>query len=198
MGYNATQTGYLFLPMAFFMVIASTIGSRFTGKVKSHIVITISTIIAGIGLLTFTILDPRSGPFGVMIPMSIMAFGLGFAMSQRTNAIASVVPEHEMGMASSVLALARNIAGAFGIALFGTILDNTIGSALMNTAKNSVVHATSAIAYQQAASLMILHSYIVAYHTVFISAAVVMFFGAILAFSIKPKVERLDVQVHVE
>jgi MFS family permease len=198
MGYNATQTGYLFLPMAFFMVIASLLGSKLTGKVRSYIVITASTIVAGIGLLTFTILDPRSGPLDIIIPMSIMAFGLGFAMSQRTNAIASVVPAHEMGMASSVLALARNIAGAFGIALFGTLLSNSLGSAVLNTARNSAVHATSALQFQQGATLIILHSYIVSYHTVFYVAAFVLFFGAILAFFIKPKVEITDVQVHVE
>jgi len=39
-------------------------------------------------------------------------------MAQRTNIIATVVPTHEIGMASSVLALARNVAGAFGIAIF--------------------------------------------------------------------------------
>jgi len=198
MGYNATQTGYLFLPMAFFMVIASMLGSKLTGKVKSYIVITTSTIVAGIGLLLFTVIDPRSGPLDIIIPMSVMAFGLGFAMSQRTNAIASVVEAHEMGMASSVLALARNIAGAFGIALFGTLLSNSVGSAVLNTARNSVVHATSAIQYQEGVTLIILHANIVAYHIVFITAASVLFIGAILSFVIKPKVERTDVQVHVE
>jgi len=198
LGYNATQTGYIFLPMAFFMVIASFIGSRLTGKVKSHIVITISTVIAGIGLLSFLAIDPRSGPLDIIIPMSIMAFGLGFAMSQRTNAIASVVEPHEIGIASSVLALARNIAGAFGIALFGTILQNKITSTVLETAKNSVIHVTSSAVYAQGASLIIFHSYIVAYHTVFVTAAMVLFAGAIMSFMIHPKKEKLDVQVHVE
>lgn len=198
LGYNATQTGLIFLPMAFFMVIASFIGSKFTGKVKSYIVITISTFIAGVGLLTFVILDPRSTMIDVIIPLSIMAFGLGLGMSQRTNAIASVVDSSEMGIASSVLALARNIAGAFGIAMFGTILQNSINRAVMDTAKNSVIHVTSSLVYQQAASLIILHSYIVAYHTVFYIAAAVLFVGAILSFVIKPKVEKLGVEVHVE
>ncbi len=53
-----------------------------------------------------------------------MAFGLGFGMAQRTNIIASVVPQSEIGVASSILALVRNIAGAFGIAIFATILND--------------------------------------------------------------------------
>jgi hypothetical protein len=198
LGYNATQTGYIFLPMAFFMVISSFIGAKLTGKVKSHIVITISTVIAGIGLLSFLMIDPRSGPLDIIIPLSILAFGLGFAMSQRTNAIASVVEPHEIGIASSVLALARSIAGAFGIALFGTILNNTINNTVLETAKNSAIHVTSTAVYQQGASLIIFHSYIVAYHTVFFMAAMVLFVGAILAFTIHPKNERTDIEVHIE
>ena len=57
-----------------------------------------------------------------------MAFGLGFGMAQRTNVIAAVVPTEEIGIASSILALGRNIAGAFGIAVFGTILTNSTNS----------------------------------------------------------------------
>ena len=125
------------------------------------------------------------------VALAQLASSGGAALSLRAIA-------REMGMASSVLALARNIAGAFGIALFGTLLSNSLGSAVLNTARNSAVHATSALQFQQGATLIILHSYIVSYHTVFYVAAFVLFFGAILAFFIKPKVEITDVQVHVE
>ena len=52
-------------------------------------------------------------------------------MAQRTNIIASVVDQHEIGIASSVLALARNIAGAFGIAVFATILTSVTNSEVL-------------------------------------------------------------------
>ena len=57
-----------------------------------------------------------------MLAVFVLAFGMGFGMAQRTNIIAAVVPEHEIGISASILALARNIAGAFGIALFATII----------------------------------------------------------------------------
>ena len=122
LGYDATKTGYIFIPMAFFMVISSAIGGSLTGKFKPKYIIFTSTLIAAIGVFMFTGLDPRSGILAVIIPLSVMAFGLGFGMSQRTNVITVVVPVEEMGIASSVLALGRNIAGSFGIAIFGTIL----------------------------------------------------------------------------
>ena len=53
--------------------------------------------------------------------MSIMAFSLGFGMAQRTNLVAVVVRHEEIGEASAVLALVRNISGAFGVAIFSTL-----------------------------------------------------------------------------
>ncbi|HSD12666.1 MAG TPA: DHA2 family efflux MFS transporter permease subunit, partial [Patescibacteria group bacterium] len=124
LGYGATKTGYLFMPMAAMMMLAAPIGGRLTGKVQPRYVITASTAVAALGIALFARLDPHSGLLDIIFPLSIMAFGLGFGMAQRTSIIASAVPPSEIGVASSVLALARNIAGAFGIAVFGTILKN--------------------------------------------------------------------------
>ena len=124
LGYSATESGYLFMPMAFTMVLASPIGGSLVGKVQARYVIFVSTIIAAIGIFMFTNIEPKSTAIDIIIPLVVMAFGLGLGMAQRTSIVASVVDPHEIGIASSVLALVRNIAGAFGIAIFGTILSN--------------------------------------------------------------------------
>src|ERR1035437_1825704 len=126
LGFNATESGYLFIPMAIAMMVASPLGGMLTGKVQTRYIIFVSTLVASIGIFLFTRLDPRSTALDIIIPLGVMAFGLGFGMAQRTNIVASVVPENEIGIASSILALVRNIAGAFGIAIFATILSNRI------------------------------------------------------------------------
>src|SRR5207249_660370 len=124
LGYDATASGYLFIPLAAALMLAAPLGGILTGKVQSKYVIAASTFVAAVGLYLFASIDARSTAWDIMIPLSIMAFGLGFGMAQRTNIIASVVPDHEIGVASSILALARNIAGAFGISIFATVLNN--------------------------------------------------------------------------
>jgi hypothetical protein len=86
-----------------------------------------STFVAGVGLFLFSFLDPRSSALAIIVPLAIMAFG----MTQHTNIIASTVSQNEIGSASSVLALARNIAGAFGIAVSGTIIQNVTNSKIL-------------------------------------------------------------------
>ncbi len=193
LGYDATQTGYLFMPMAFVMLLAAPLGANLTGKVKPNYVIMASTLIASIGLFLFSHLDPRSGPLDIIFPMSIMAFGMGFGMSQRTNVVASAVPIQEIGAASSVLALARNIAGAFGIAVFGTILQNATYRNVLDAAQNSALNVHTPTNLLTFTELIILKSQILAYDKVFIIASVVLFIGGIAAYWIKIKKE-----VHAE
>ena len=91
LGYNATQTGYLFMPMAAALMLGAPIGGRLIGKVQPRYVIAASTLVAGIGLYMFSWIDPRSGPLDIIIPLCIMAFGLGFGMAQRTSICLSLI-----------------------------------------------------------------------------------------------------------
>lgn len=191
LGYDATKTGYLFIPMAVCMMIASPIGGSLTGKVQPRYVIFASTLVAGLGIYLFSYLDPRSSALAVIIPLSIMAFGMGFGMAQRTAVITAVVPDEEMGIASSILALGRNIAGAFGIAVFGTILTNTTNSNVLNTAYHSVIKITNPAIYRQAVELIILKAQIDAYKPVFIWASILLFIGAGLSLLIKVSKEKM-------
>jgi len=191
LGYDATRTGYLFIPMAFFMVIASPIGASLTGKVQPRYVIFASTLVAAIGIYLFSYLDPRSGPLAVIIPLSIMAFGMGFGMAQRTSVIAAVVPTNEIGIASSILALGRNIAGAFGIAVFGTILTDSTNNNVLQLGYKSAVKLLNTQIYKQTIELIVLKAQIDAYGTVFIWAAVVLLLGTFLSLMIKVSKERM-------
>lgn len=198
LGYNATETGYLFMPMAAAMMLAAPVGGMLTGKVQSRYVIFASTLVAAFGIFLFTYLDPRSTALDIIIPLVVMAFGLGFGMAQRTNIIASVVPENEIGIASSILALVRNIAGAFGIAIFATILNNRITSNVLTINNFSKLNSHSPLEIQSYIALISLKAQIDAYKYVFLTAAVIIFVGSFTILFLKLKKERTDIHVQVE
>ncbi len=198
LGYTATQSGYLFMPMAAMMMIASPIGGSLAGKLSSRYVIALSTFVASIGVFLLSYLDPKSSAWAITIPISVMAFGLGFGMAQRTNIIASVVEKDEIGEASSVLALVRNIAGAFGIALFGTILTNSIESSLLKIKTFSSLNSFDPTSIQEYMTLMSLKAQVDAYNNVFVISSAIVFAGAIAVLWLKVKHEKTNVVVHVE
>src|ERR1035437_9374055 len=198
LGYNATQSGYLFVPMAVALMLASPLGGMLTGKVESRYVIFVSTLVAAIGIFLFTGLDPKSGALAIIVPLTVMAFGLGFGMAQRTNIIASVVPQSEIGIASSVLALVRNISGAFGIAIFATILNNRINTNVLTINSFSKLYSHVPLEMQKYVALIILKAQIDAYDYVFLVASIIVFIGSFTILFLKLKNERTDIKVQVE
>jgi EmrB/QacA subfamily drug resistance transporter len=186
LGMTATEAGYLFIPMAIAMMIGAPIGGRLIGRIRPNIVIALSTLGAAIGIYLFSVLlDPRSGAIDIMFPLSIMAFSLGFAMAQRTSLITNSVPTAEVGVASSILALARNIAGAVGIAISGTLVNNLSNDKVIAIARYSTINSANPIDIGKAIGLMELKAQVSAYAGVFEVSAIIVLIGAIAALWIK-------------
>lgn len=197
LGYDATQSGLLFVPMAAALMIAAPLGGALSGKFQPRDVIIASTLVASVGLYLFSFIDARSTAWDIMGPLSIMAFGMGFGMAQRTNIIAAAVPKSEMGMASSVLALARNIAGAFGVAVSATLLSNSINANVLKINQFSTFNGIPA-EYGQYVALIMLKAQINGYQTVFLVSFFIVFIGGLLAFGIGKVTLDKNVKVHVE
>ena len=188
LGLTATEAGYLFIPMAAGFMISAPLGGKLIGKIKPNIIIFISTLGAAFGIYLFSVLlDPRSGALDIIIPLSIMALSLGFGMAQRTSLITSSVPTAEVGVASSVLALVRNIAGAFGIAISGTLLNNLANNKVIAIAQNSTINALQPADIGRAIGLIELKAQVSAYANIFEISAVIVLIGAVAAIWIKTR-----------
>lgn len=198
LGYDATQTGMLFIPMAFCLMIAAPLGGNLVGRVQARYVIMASTFVSAWGLYLFSYIDPRSTALDIIIPLGVVAFGVGLGMSQRTNIIASAVPQDEVGEASSVLALARNISGAFGVAVFGTILQNATESKVLEIARYSTIHSRVPQIIQEAVGLITLKAQVEAYSVVFVTAAVIALVGGLGAYWIKVEHETIGEKIFIE
>jgi len=185
LGYDATKTGIIFIPMAFMIVLMASIGGRFVDTIKSQYILMISSGVAAVGLYLFSYLDPRSTIWALIIPLAVMAGGLGFGMAQRTDIVASSVQPDQVGSASSVLALVRNIAGAFGVAIFGTILQNSEYKNMLDISKSSFIHVKTPELMHEFIGLMSLKSQIMAYDKVFIIASVLAAFAAATSWWIR-------------
>jgi EmrB/QacA subfamily drug resistance transporter len=192
LGYSATQTGYLFIPMAAGLMLAAPFGAALVGKVKPGIVIGASTLVAAFGIYLFSFLDVRSTAIDLIIPLFIMATGLGFGMAQRTSAVASAVPVEEIGVASSILALVRNISGAFGIALFGSLLIWAEGRNVLSIASQSTLYVNNPQNMATFMSLIIFKAQVDAYALIYEIAAVLLLIGAIAAFFIVVPERKFD------
>ncbi len=185
LGYDVTKTGYLFIPMAAGMMISAQSGARLAVKYQPKYVVLTGLLWASFILYLFSGIDLAWSFTHIAVLLFCFALGLGFTFAPLTNAAISTVPIHEVGVASSILALVRNIAGAFGVAIFATILTNSATSGLINVEKFSVINTVNPTVLQQAAYLMVIKANLVSFEVVFKISAAITFIGALSALFLK-------------
>ena len=185
LGYNVTKTGYLFIPMAAGMMIAAQSGARLAIKYQPKYVVLTGLLWASFILYLFSGIDLTWSFTHIAILLFCFALGLGFTFAPLTNAAISTVPIHEVGVASSILALVRNIAGAFGVAIFATILTNSANSGLINVQNYSVINTVDPNMLKQAAYLMVVKANLSSFDVVFKISSLITFIGAMSALLLK-------------
>lgn len=186
LGYSTTKSGYIFMPMAFAMMVAAQVGARLSIRIQPRFLTAAGMFIASLVLFfLFTGIDIKWGAWDIAWRLMVFSFGLGVGLSPLTNAATSTVPLHEVGIASSVLALARNISGAFGVAIFATILSNSTTSQLLNLQTHTVINTINPALLAQIPALMIIKANVLAFSTVFRIAGAIMVVGGFSALFVK-------------
>lgn len=181
LGYSVTQTGLLFIPMAFGMMAAAPLGAKLSAKIEPRYLIAFGMFFSAFVMYLFTGIDIKWTGFDIAFRMLLFSVGLGLGLSPLTNAATSTVPLHEVGIASSVLALARNIAGAFGVAIFATIFSNSVTSNFLSLQKYTIVNGLTPETLPSLMVLLSTKASILSFSNVFMVAAFLMVIGGIAA-----------------
>jgi len=120
---TAEQTGLWLLPIGVGIAIGSRIGTWFAHRLgPTHTV----RIGLGVQVLAFVemavVIAPGVAFAALCLGMSAFGIGLGMASSQLTNVVLSDVDDDKQGVAGGSNTTVRQVGGALGIALVGTIL----------------------------------------------------------------------------
>ncbi|HEX5433147.1 MAG TPA: DHA2 family efflux MFS transporter permease subunit [Candidatus Angelobacter sp.] len=75
-------------------------------------------IISGIGAYMFSYLNISAGPWNFFWPQIVMGAGLSFMFVPLATITVDPIPQEEMGYATSLIALARNLGAGIGISVF--------------------------------------------------------------------------------
>ncbi len=181
LGYDAIKTGLLFVPMGLTLPIFAPLGARLAVSFHPRYTVSFGMAVAALSFYLLRSLDPAMTYGDFVLPLILFGAGLGLGMAPLTNAATTAVPLHEVGMSSGLLNLTRNIGGAFGIALFGTLLTNATNANVLSVALNSHIRSMNPGVLAQGAQLIIMKADLLAYSTVFEWAAGAMLIGAFAA-----------------
>jgi predicted MFS family arabinose efflux permease len=124
LGYSPLEAGASILPMAAMLVAISPRAPRLAQRLGVRVVGAAGLALMGAGLLVFTTLDTGSSYWRFGAGALVAGVGLALATAPATTAIVSSLPGHRQGIASAVNDLSREVGGAFGIAVLGSVLNS--------------------------------------------------------------------------
>jgi EmrB/QacA subfamily drug resistance transporter len=133
LGYTPLQSGAALIPVALGMAVMAPRSPRLAERVGAKAVCA-----GGFGLITVSFLGIQllgldSPVWLLVVVLSVQGLGMGSVMAPATESIMSVVPREKAGAGAAVNNSVRQVGGALGVAILGSILTVAYRSELGST-----------------------------------------------------------------
>jgi DHA2 family multidrug resistance protein len=136
LGYPAMNAGLAMLPRGLGSFIAMPIVGMLTAKFEARKLLTGGLLGAAFSMYALSHLNLNAGYWDIAWPQFIQGFALGFIFVPLTTATHDPIPNEQMGNATSIFNVMRNLGGSVGIAGATTIV-----------ARNTQTHINDLIAH---------------------------------------------------
>ncbi|MGI8810270.1 MAG: MFS transporter [Acidimicrobiales bacterium] len=130
LGYGALEAGLRVAPIALVLMVAAPTSARLVERIGTKVVVAtgLAVVSAALVLLSFATVTSGYGP--VLAHLLIMGLGMGMTMAPATESIMGSLPRAKAGVGSAVNDTTRQIGGALGVAILGSLLASTYASSL--------------------------------------------------------------------
>lgn len=128
LGYSPLQTGARLLAYAIPMMIVAPMSARFVVHLGAKRVVAAGLVLITIGLLLLLGLDQTSSYAAIAWRMVILSTGMALTMAPATDAIMGSLPLAKAGVGSAVNDTTRQIGGAVGVAVVGSVFASIYSS----------------------------------------------------------------------
>jgi DHA2 family multidrug resistance protein len=128
LGYSALNAGVAMLPRGLGSFIAMPIVGVLMSKIEPRKLLTGGLLIAAFSLWKLSHINLNAGYWNIFWPQFIQGISMGFIFVPLTTATHDPIPKQEMGNATSIFNVMRNIGGSIGIATVTTIVARTTQS----------------------------------------------------------------------
>jgi MFS family permease len=122
LGYSALVAAVSMLSMAATMMPTARLAPALAARFGSRRMCVAGLMLIASALAVIAHVD-RTSPYWLLaIGLLILGAGMGCAMTPATSAITSALPPQQQGVASAINDLSREVGGALGIAVIGSIM----------------------------------------------------------------------------
>jgi EmrB/QacA subfamily drug resistance transporter len=132
LGASATKSGGFVTPMMLTSSIASVICGWLLSRVgRYRFLSSLGFAVAAVGYLLLSRMTTETTYAAAIFDIILVGFGMGLVFPVHTLAVQNTVSYTIMGTATSVITLLRPVGGIFGLAMVGSILNNTFASSFI-------------------------------------------------------------------
>src|SRR5262245_10484634 len=129
LGYSALQTGVRLLAWAVPTMIVAPLSAKVVERIGTKLTVAGGLSLVSLGLLLFTGVNEYSAYFpGIMLRMVLMSTGMALTMAPATDSIMGSLPLAKAGVGSAVNDTTRQVGGALGVAVLGSVFTSIYGS----------------------------------------------------------------------
>jgi hypothetical protein len=132
LGYDALKAGIAQLPFAATIMILAPRGPRLAAHIGLNRTIALGMSLAGLGMLLFSFVTSGTPYVFLLAPMITMSAGMALATPSLTASIMSAVPLGKAGVGSAMNDVTRELGGALGVAVLGSLVASRYDSLISN------------------------------------------------------------------
>ena len=130
LGYSAFEAGLRTLPFAFALMVMAPLSSKAVQWFGTKRVVVTGMLLFASGLVVASTSAVDTGYGRVMIAVVLMGAGMGLSVAPATESIMGALPLHQAGVGSAVNDTSREVGGALGVAIVGSMLSSLYSSDL--------------------------------------------------------------------
>jgi EmrB/QacA subfamily drug resistance transporter len=129
-GRSAIETGLVMLPLAFGLVMGSGLSHKINEKIGTPRQLFAALILVALVIGSVAFWQPDTPTWVIALFFFVLPLGMGNVMAPGTTAVMSAVPEAKAGVGSAMNDLNRQVAGALGVAIIGSVSSSIYSSKL--------------------------------------------------------------------
>jgi EmrB/QacA subfamily drug resistance transporter len=145
MGYSALGAGAAMVPVAFGLVAGAGSSIKLTARFGGSRVLTLGLLTLGTVLSASLLFTPDMAYLPLGAWFFLLAVSMGWIMGPATASVMGAVPESKAGVASAMNDVTREVGGALGTAVIGSVI-TSIYSANLGDAASSLPASAQALA----------------------------------------------------
>ncbi len=134
-GLGAFETGIRFIPVALGIMVASALSASLTVRLGARFATTLGLVVVAAGLAMLAVVDVDTADWYLALEMFVVAAGIGLAMTPATDTIMGVLPAAQFGVGSAVNDTTREVGGALGIAILGSLFASMYAASMADVAR---------------------------------------------------------------